>query len=325
MIKKIICILILCNSLHTFAQEKTSLKTFGKAITDKFPTTRTFDVQYEQLGTTNFNSKLFDLPFENGRIDNHSRFKVAFNLPFYVSNSKRFVLTSSLRYKYETFDLGTSANTNPIGPFSNDKQEFHYLSGSISATYISTLFKKPIIYNATFTVDGNEKNAQRVKGLITANLVIKKTEFTTMTIGALVSLDPSSIIPVTPIFTYNHKFENTKWDIDFVLPQRLLFRRQLLENGRVSFGTELNSENFYLDLNTPELKGIYELNQLELKSGITYEFRFTPKLYGLFKTGLDNVINTRITKKGERTNKYIYDQKVDPQFYFRLGVSYKLF
>ena len=166
---------------------------------------------------------------------------------------------------------------------------------------------------------------QRIKGALSATLVLKKTANTTITAGALVVFDPSSIIPVTPIFTYNHKFDKSKWDFDFILPQRLLFRRYLFENGRIAFGTELNSENFYLNFNTSQLKGIHELNQLELKSGITYEHHFTPKIIGLFKAGINNVIRTRITEKGDRSSKYIYDQKEEAQVYFRFGISYNLF
>jgi hypothetical protein len=321
---KIIFVLFVC-SLQTIAQEKTSMKTFGKSVTDKFPTTRTFDVQYEQLGATNFDSELFGKPFEKGKTDNHNRLKVAFNLPFYVSNSKRFILTSSLRYKYESYDFDETYNNNSNTPFSRVKSEFHYFSTALSATYITKLFKKTIIYNATATVDGNQENVQRVKGFVTATLVLKKTANTTMTIGALTMIDPSSIFPITPLFAYNHKFENSKWDIDFILPQRLLFRRELLENGRISLGTEMNSENFYLNLKGPILNGIYELNQLELKSGVTYEHHFTQKVIGSFKAGVNKIISTRITERGDRTTKYIYDQKEDAQAYFRFGISYNPF
>ncbi|WP_456314747.1 DUF6268 family outer membrane beta-barrel protein [Pseudomonas shirazensis] len=324
--KKIISVLFVCTSLHTMAQEKEpGMKTFGKAVTEKFPTTRTFDLQYEQLGSTNYDSQLFGNDFEKGKIESHSRLKAAFNMPFYVSDSKRFVLTSSLRYKYETYNFGNIYNYSLATNYTRNQQDFHYLAAAVSATYMSTLFKKPIIYIATATVDGNEKNVQRVKGFVTANLILKRTASTTITIGALAMLDPSAIVPVMPLFTYNHKFENSKWDIDFILPQRLLFRRELLENGRISFGTELNSENFYLDLDNADLKGIYELNQLELKSGITYEYRITPKINSFFKAGVNNVLSTRITAKGERTNRYVYDHKEDTQGYFRFGISYNPF
>ena len=323
---KIICVLFVCASLKTLAQEKDSpAKTVVKVVTDKFPTTRILDVQYEQLGPTNFDSKLFGNRFEKGRIESHDRLKVAINVPFFSSKSKRFVLTSSLRYKYETYEFGDIYKVNSTIPFTREKEEIHFFAAALSATYIATLFNKPIIYNATATVDGNQDNVQRVKGFVTANVVLKRTANTTITVGALVMLDPSSIIPLTPLFTYNHKFENSKWDVDFILPQRILFRRGLLENGRISLGTELNSESFYLNLNTESLKGVYELNQLELKSGITYEYRFSSKIIGMVKAGVNNVISTRITEKGERTNRYVYDQKEDPQGYFRFGISYNPF
>lgn len=323
---KIISLIVVFTSLQTMAQEKEpAMKTLGKAIVDKFPTTRTFDVQYEQLGPTNFDSDLFGNNFEKGRIESHNRFKAAFNLPFYASKSKRFVLTTSLRYKYESYSFGDIYNYNSEQTYTRNSEDFHYWAGAVSATYMSSLFKKPVIYNATATVDGNEDDLQRLKGFVSAVIVLKRTPNTTITLGALAMLDPSSIIPITPLFTLNHKFKKSKWDMDFILPQRLLFRRELLENGRVSLGTELNSESFYLNLNATNLNGIYELNQLELKSGITYEYCFTPKIIAFVKGGVNNVLSTRITERGERTNKYVYDHKEDAQGYFRVGISYNLF
>ena len=334
--KIIYCILFVGVSWHTMAQEnesptkedtkvKDSIRIVVKAITDKFPTTRIFDVQYDQLVPTNYDSKLFGNNFEKGRIENHNRVKVSFNMPFFSSKNKRLALTSSFSYKYETFEFGEIYNVNSPVPYTREKEEIHYFAAALSATYVSTLFNKPVIYMATASVDGNEENVQRIKGFVTANIVLKRNVNTTITIGALLMIDPSSIIPMTPLFTYNHKFKNSKWDMDFIMPQRMLFRRELSLNGRISFGTELNSENFYVNLDSPNLKGIYELNQLELRSGITYEYSFSPKIKGLFKTGINNVISTRLTERGQRTSNYVYDQKQDAQAYFRFGISYNPF
>lgn len=323
---KIISVLVVFISVHAVSQEKEpGMKTLGKAIVDKFPTTRTFDVQYEQLGPSNYDSELFGNKFERGRVENHSRFKAAFNLPFYASKSKRFVLTTSLRYKYESYQFGDIYNYATTQTYKREDEDVHYWAGAMTATYMSSLFKKPIIYSATVSVDGNEENLQRVKGFASAVLVLKRTPSTTITAGVLVLVDPSSIVPLTPLLSINHKFKNSKWDMDFILPQRLLFRRELLENGRISLETELNTESFYLNLNSSNLQGVYELNQLELKSGITYEYSFTPKLIAFVKGGFNNVVSARITEKGERTNRYVYDQKEDTQGYFRFGLSYNLF
>lgn len=323
---KIISVLVVFISVHAVSQEKEpGMKTLGKAIVDKFPTTRTFDLQYEQLGPSNYDSELFGNKFERGRVENHSRFKAAFNLPFYASKSKRFVLTTSLRYKYESYQFGDIYNYTTTQTYKRENEDVHYWAGAMTATYMSSLFKKPIIYSATVSVDGNEEDLQRVKGFASAVLVLKRTPSTTITTGVLVLVDPSSIVPLTPLLSINHKFKNSKWDMDFILPQRLLFRRELLENGRISLGTELNTESFYLNLNSSNLQGVYELNQLELKSGITYEYSFTPKLIAFVKGGFNNVVSARITEKGERTNRYVYDQKEDTQGYFRFGLSYNLF
>ncbi|MBZ4037003.1 DUF6268 family outer membrane beta-barrel protein [Flavobacterium sp. 17A] len=323
---KIISFAFVFSTLNIVAQEKEpGVKTFAKAVVDKFPNTRTFDVQYEALGPSDYDSKLFGNKLERGRIEEHNRFKAAFNLPFYASKSKRFVLTTSVRYKYENFGYGDIFNYQTNQTYTKDNQEIHYWAGALTATYMSTLFKKPVIYNATTTVDGDEENFQRLKGFVSGVLVLKRTPSTTITAGALILLDPSSIVPVTPLFSINHKFKNSKWDMDFILPQRVLFRRELLENGRISLGTELNTESFYLNLDGSNLKGVYELNQLELKSGITYEYSFTPKLIAFVKGGFNNVVSARLTEKGERTNRYVYDQKEDTQGYFRFGISYNLF
>jgi hypothetical protein len=323
---KIISVFVVFISVHAIAQEKEpGIKALGKAIVDKFPTTRTFDLQYEQLGPSNYDSELFGNKLERGRVENHSRFKAAFNLPFYASKSKRFVLTTSLRYKYESYQFGDIYSYATTQTYRRENEDIHYWAGAVTATYMASLFNKPVIYSATASVDGNEENLQRIKGFASSVLVLTRTPSTTITAGVLVLLDPSSIVPLTPLFSMNHKFKNSKWDMDFILPQRLLFRRELLENGRISLGTELNTESFYLNLNSSNLHGVYELNQLELKSGITYEYSFTPKLIAFVKGGFNNVVSARITEKGERTNRYVYDQKEDTQGYFRFGVSYNLF
>lgn len=323
---KIISVLVVFISLKAMAQEKEpGMKTLGKAIVDKFPTTRTFDVQYEQLAPSNYNSEMFGNKFESGRIESHSRFKAAFNLPFYATKSKRFVLTASLRYKYENYAFGDIYNYGTNETYRRENADIHFWAGALTATYMASLFGKPVIYSATATIDGDEERLQRLKGFASGVLVLKRTPSTTITAGVLVLLDPSSIVPMTPLLSVNHKFKNSKWDMDFILPQRILFRRELLENGRISLGTELNTESFYLNLNNANLKGVYEMNQLELKSGITYEYSFTPKLIAFAKGGINNVVSARITERGERTNRYVYDQKEDAQGYIRFGISYNFF
>lgn len=84
---KIISVFVVFISVHAIAQEKEpGIKTLGKAIVDKFPTTRTFDLQYEQLGPSNYDSELFGNKLERGRVENHSRFKAPLICHFMLQN-----------------------------------------------------------------------------------------------------------------------------------------------------------------------------------------------------------------------------------------------
>jgi hypothetical protein len=66
-------------------------------------------------------------------------------------------------------------------------------------------------------------------------------------------------------------------DMDFILSQYFLFQSKF-QNSRISAETKSNSESFYLNLNTSNLKGVYELNQPEFKSAATYDYSFMPEL-----------------------------------------------
>lgn len=48
-----------------------------------------------------------------------------------------------------------------------------------------------------------------------------------MTVGIIAMLDPTSQIPFFPLFTYNHKFKDSNWEFDAILPQRLIFKKPL--------------------------------------------------------------------------------------------------
>lgn len=317
-----ISLTMLIGTFPVLAQVKDSTAA-GKAIADKFPTTRVFDLQYDQFSSSDNTTKVFGDDYEKGEIKNHYRVKLAANIVVYKAKSQRFFITNSFRYKYEYFSFGDIHNVT--SKYTRPDEDFHYFANSLSATYFSRLFKKNVIYNASATVDADQYNFQRVKGLVSLVFVMKKTERTTFTLGALAMIDPSSIVPFVPIATYEYQFKNSPWKLDIILPQRFLVKRPLLERGRLSLGTEMGSENFYLKLDNSLFKGTYELNQLALRSGVTYEYAIHKSLIGTFKSGITNVLSSRITERGERTNRYVIENKQDPQFYFNIGISYNPF
>jgi len=316
--------LLLANFLCLLAtaQEEQSIKQKAtQALTNRFPSTRLFDVQYLQYLPTNFDSELFDVPFEKGEIKNHNRLSVNANLPIIMR--PKWNISTSLRYRYETFDLNNveSRIDNTI-PSYDRKLDYHYLSGSLNFTYFSTLFKKPFLYNASIIVDGTEKDAERIKGFFGATIILKKTERTTIGVGLIIFVDPTSPVPAAPTFLWEHKFENSPWTMDFILPQRLLFKRDLFKDGRLSIGSELGGDGFYTYINQPGFAKVYDYRVLEVKSGLTYEHSFSKSVIATFKAGYSNVFNSRISERGEKTSDYIFSSKQDGTAYFSVGFSF---
>lgn len=290
-----------------------------QSIKEKFAGTRLLNFEYGQSLSRDFDSELFGENFQEGEIKAQRNFKAAMNIPIY--KTKRYGLTGLLNYQFNELEFDNIETTDITLFEQNGIVNFHNFSAAVSSTYFSTLFKTPVIYNASIVVDGNDKGFERVKGLVGFSLILKRTARTTMTLGAIVFVDPTSQLPFFPTFSYSHRFKNSKWEMDFILPQRLLFRRFVGENGRFSIGSSFGSTGFYVNVDNPNFASVFEYSQLEVKSGIIYEHRFNDFLIGTFQGGLQNFISNRLTEKGEPTKDFIYQNNQDATGYFQVGIS----
>ncbi|MDT0645524.1 hypothetical protein RM545_02375 [Zunongwangia sp. F260] len=316
----IFSITLLSNQI--FSQEKDSgtIQEATKQIKAEFPRTRILNFEYGQSLSRDFKSELFDEDFQEGEIKNQKTFNASLNLPFYYT--KKIVLTASANYAFNEFEFQDLKNTSTTTIFEqNGIVGFHNFRGAVSGTYFSQLFGKPVIYNASVIVDGNDNGFERLKGLVGASLIMKRTERTTITLGAIAFLDPTTQIPFFPTFTYKHNFKNSPWEFDFILPQRLLFRRYIGEDSRLSLGSTFGGNGFYVNVNDPNFPDVFEYSQLEINSGLIYEYRLSDYTITTFKGGITNFISNRLTEKGEPTGDYIYSNEQDPTGYFNVGFS----
>ncbi|APG66358.1 hypothetical protein LPB136_00715 [Tenacibaculum todarodis] len=326
MTRLIIFITFISISTFSFSQKKNNefKKEADSIIRAEFPRARTFNIEYENAFARDFDSKLFDENFQTGTIENQKRINFSANIPFY--KYKKWTFTASANYAYHQFDFKNIENVSTTAAFNqNETADFHQISGAISTTLFSSLFKKPLIYNASLIIDGNEKGLERIKGLIGASIILKRTANTTITTGLIVFVDPTAQIPFFPTFSYNHKFKNSDWEFDFILPQRILFRKPIATKGRLSVGAEFGGNGFYVNVDAPNFPSVFEYSQLELKSGLTYEHKITDNVIATFKGGLVNYISNRLTEKGEPNKDYIYENDQDMTGYFNVGISFNPF
>ena len=295
------------------AQEKDSIpQKVVDFVTDKFPQTRDLNVEFTQLTPYKFSPELYDADLPENKIKNYQQVKANANV--YFIKNRKWMLSTSLNYRFTHLE---SENEMPLF---NNEQNFHYHSEALSVTRFSKLFNKIAIYSATASVDGSEQHFERIRGMLTASLVLKATADTKMTVGLAVIIDPSSQVPAMPIFTYEHRFSNG-WVADVILPKKVVMRKDVFKNGRLSLGTEMDGTNFYL---YPDGKR-YEFRQLEINSGAMYEHKLGNNLIGTLKAGLRATPSSRIFAKEDSFKDYIFDMNAKPSFYFNVGISYNPF
>lgn len=313
--KKIAIVLLFAEfSFVLFAQEQT--------ITDKFPSTRFLDIEYEMLSPTDYSSKIYGEDYEKGRIKNTTRFKLSMNYPIY--KIRRLTITPLIRYKFESFEFENIENKSINYPtiHHGERINTHYISTSVNTTYISKLFNKNIVYRLNLSFDASEKGYEHMAATLVGIMILKKDAQTNMSFGLVASFDKASLVPVFPLFSYEYKFTHSQWVFDLFFPKHLYFRRLLFANGRLSLGTFLEEDGFFGHPEYQELDDSYNVVKRELKTGFVYEHYVNRHFVLSFKGGIINTMEWEVAKKNSR--KAIIKYSPDMNMYFNIGFSYNL-
>lgn len=289
-----------------------------REVAEKFPRTRLLNIEFNQLAPYNYTSKYLGEDLGEGKIKNVSQINISSNIN--IIKQKKWSVSTILNYQYINMKAEASDIFTDPTHFQDTQQDFHYFSTSINTGYYSKLFGKTMIYSGTATVDASDKNLERLRGLITATMVLKATPKTTMTIGLVGLIDPNAIVPSFLTFSYEHKF-NQGWTLDVILPKYVYVRKNLSENSRLSLGTDLGGTLFYL-YNQDKA---YTFNQLDLNSGFLYEQHLGNSFIFSAKTGVRYSPSSRVMKKNADYKDFILDSKSKPAFYFNVGVSFNPF
>ncbi len=309
-------------SITVFSQNADSANVPKRIVAyapDKFSNIRPLNIEIAHAGPYKFTADHGNVKLPESKVNSFIQAKISATLVFIKRRS--WMLGTSLGYKYTN---GVISLTDPSsGSIRNMDGKSHYFSSSVNLTCFSTLFNKKAIYYARLVVDGSEKYVERVKGLISGALVLKANERTKITAGLLVNIDPSSQVPVTPVFSYEHKFDNGLM-VDFTLPKNLYLRKRLFNGtGRVSLGTEMDGTSFYL-YNFDGTSRKYEYRQLDINAGVVYEHAMGGFII-IAKTGIKLTPSGRIFRKEDSFADPVYKTKPDPAFYFNVGLSYNPF
>lgn len=281
-------------------------------VIDQFAITRPLNMQFYSATPHNFSIKQGDVVSPTYKMDTYYQAKA--NMNIHWLKRKNWLLSSTFGYNYTHMEASTEDNSSDVLT-----ADFQHLSSALNFSYFSTAYKKTMIYNASVLVDGSEQYVERVKGLLSAVMVLKGTYKTKMAVGVIVNIDPSTQLPVLPIFTYENKL-NSVWTVDIILPKSAYLRKYVFHHtGRVSVGSELNLHSFYMyDLDATAQK--YEYRQIDINSGLVYEHAIGHFVFA-GKAGVRSLVRGRAFKKEDSFDKPQFEVKADVPFYFNVGVS----
>jgi len=318
--KLLLAVAALILSKTSFAQNQDSVarKVVAYAA-NKFPETRSFNFEFSGSAPYNFTSTLRGEALPAGRVTNWTQAKASANINFI--KSKSWILGTTFTYRLTSL---TAALNEPVsGLTSSVNENFQYHNSSLNLAYISKLFDKTTIFSSSVSIDGSEKQFERIRGQFSAIMLLKADARTKMGIGFVVNIDPSAQLPVLPVFTYEHRFDNGL-TADITLPRNIFIRKRVFQNGRITLGTELDRTGFYL-YNLDNSGRTFEFNQVDLNNGLIYEYRLWDYFILTVKGGLKTSLSPRIFDRNQSYHDPIFQAKADPSAYFNVGVSFNPF
>lgn len=294
----------------------------GRVIVERFPYTRTINLEYEYATPLDINVQTHDQKLvQKGTLSNQNKIKLNLNVPFY--RHKKWVFSGSFRYRYNSFDLKNVEIFQPqFATFTNNPLDATTYNVGINSTYISRIFGKPLVYNISIVADLSQNGFERITGVGVVSVLIRKDQKIAFTAGLITLVDPMLHYPVLPAIGLEYKLADS-WLLSLAVPQYAYIRKTFSKNNRLSFGSNITSDAYYLRYGYPQHS--YRYNKAEIRTGFVYEHYLFDKLIFTGRTGMLNALKGTLNRRSDSYNKYIFESHQDAGFYFNIGLSYNLF
>jgi hypothetical protein len=289
-------------------------------LAGQFAVARPFNLEYTGSLPFSYNPKFGNTKLPQARMNQFSQAKASVSFNFLKKRKWLAGVTAGYRYT----DLSTTMNSTTGGPAQDIDSDFHYLFASLNINHFSKLFNKTVIYSGSLIADGSEESFGRVKGLLSATMILKANAKVRMSVGVLANIDGGSPLPVLPLFMYENKLGNG-WTADIILPRQFLLRKYVPGHGRLSIGTQLDGTIFYLQGLGTNTTQKFEYRQTDILNGLVYEHLLGQHFILTGKAGLRVTTNGRIFEKSRTFADGVFEISPKPGGYFNVGVSFNPF
>ncbi|RZJ91239.1 MAG: hypothetical protein EOO20_05695 [Chryseobacterium sp.] len=271
----------------------------------------------EIVGSTTIDAKSNDNTLFKGKIS-MTRYRANFNLPMFQFGKNTIAL--SFAYLQQQIKINEVESFNPqlqVGDMTIDRKT---ITGTLSLVRVDSLFSKPVIYTANISALSSKRSIQQVNFLGSVTFVMKRTPTTSLSLGAIIILDPSSPLPIVPQIYYSHQFKPGGWQFIVDLPRRALVRKTLSLKSSASFGTELSRTNAFLDVENQFMPKVANYSTLELRTGPTYEYRISKKVMLTLNGGLFTPLSSGLKDKGSSKSFLTNTNGMSPYVDFSISI-----
>jgi len=291
-------------------------------ITDaalKYPIFRQAYLSTDVMGTGNTNAFLYGDPLFKGKIK-IVREQGNFNVPLTAWGKNSLV--GSVSFQNQHFDITPTQNYNAQFPIKYANIDKAVVGFALTYTRKDSLFDLPVIYNGT--VSGYTDQASAIKKVNyqgTVTFPLKHTENTSLSLGVVVIIDPSTPSPVLPVFYYWHKYDN---DLElFVdIPTRISLRKQITENTWASFSSQLSGSFLFFNLDEPSVPQNDTYATFELKTGPSFEYLVSKKVILGVSGGIFSTLTSKDFKQNTNPNDYFIKNNNSSVPYVNFTISF---
>ena len=293
----------------------------GRAITERFPTTRFINVEYQNSSSVNYRIETRDKSLKETKIKEQNRVKVDINAPLF--RYKDWTFTGSAYYNYTHFALDDASELKQVYPnFRDSDLEGHLFNTALNSTYISTLFDKPVIYNIGVSAEFSQDGFERMVGMGIATFVLQRNARYMMTAGAVVRADLTTRFPIIPFFGIDYKIADD-WQLSFILPQYAYIRKSFSKSTRLSLGSNLRANQFYVHPSGSDKSYLY--SKAEINTGLVFEHYVNQHFILTARGGMVNALKGNLTQRNKSYSKRLLNTSQDAGMYFNVGFSYTLY
>lgn len=286
----------------------------------RYPILRQAAISTEILSNTDVRSELNGGKFYEGKL-RVRRTRANFSLP--LAKWGKNSVSGSVNYLQQQFELSKGTSYLAQLPVYDQKVNKSVIGFSASFVRADSLFNRPVFYSASIAGYTDELNAiHRITYSGSISFPFKRTATTSLTLGLVAIIDPSSPVPAAPFVSYWHKFSESGLELFIDMPSRLLVRKQLSQKSWVNLGTELNNSFAFFNFKSSILPENAMYSTLELKSGPSFEYLASKKLILGISGGVISTLSSRLFRRDDKPSDYFIKNKMGAAPYLNFSVSF---